>query len=415
MISAGSVRVVPISAVRGPTIADRFVNDAPLLLVYAQSLQASDGTTVQLRRLLADFPTPIWHIHWRMAAAFSDLPRNYLSLPVPPEPSYPFRRGAGFLRRTWRRWVVPPFVRSRLARAVRSSRQPRPQVAYVVVFDEMNAIFAREVLRAARIDRYVLHLMDLFHAHFDPRAQPAFAALIANASGVLAVSKRLADVIAPVARQPVEILPLVTGFEQPAAPASPAVPYLMMSGALYAADPSKLNFLHSAVVPAWQELAREISGIEWRYSGAQAYAFSPALRGLIKNCGLLPQPAWCETLAGARCALLPVMHRADDHYRFSVPSRLVDYLAAGVPVIAPSSPNTATGDFLDTFSHRGVIIANTAAEVHAALKRLFLDDDFHRQHAVAAQSAAPLFSIDRSRQRLREVFQRIASSPSHRG
>src|ERR1035437_4078595 len=291
------------------------MSDSPILLIYAPSLQSPDGTTVQLRRLLADFPAPVWHIHGPSPASFSDLPRNCVSLPIPLESHYPFRRGAGFLRRAWRRWCVLSFVRSGLAKAVRQFRTPTPRVAYVVIYDELNAVFAREALRAARIKRYVLHMMDLFHSPFDSRAQPTLAALIANASCVLAVSDRLANEIAPAARRPIEILPLVTGFVRPAMPASaPNAPYMMMSGALYAADPSKLNFLYTVVLPAWLELAKEIPPIQWLYTGADAYSFSLALRDVIKNCGLLPQAAWCQTLAGARCALLPVIHRSDDHY-----------------------------------------------------------------------------------------------------
>jgi hypothetical protein len=55
-----------------------------------------------------------------------------------------------------------------------------------------------------------------------------------------------------------------------------------------------------------------------------------------------------------------------------------------------------------------VIIANTQSEVHAALKRLFLDDDFHHHQVLAAQSAAPEFSVNRTRQHRYEVFQHIS-------
>jgi hypothetical protein len=68
------------------------------------------------------------------------------------------------------------------------------------------------------------------------------------------------------------------------------------------------------------------------------------------------------------------------------------------------------GDFLKAFSNRGVIIANTRLEVHAALKRLFLDDDFHHTQVLAAHSAAPQFSIHHSRRLPQEVFQRISPS-----
>jgi len=399
--------------VRAPSIPDAAggltaMNDIPILLIYAPSLQSSDGTTVQLRRLLAEFPTPVWHIHGYSPPAFADLPGNCASLPILLEPRYPFRKGAGFVRRAWRRWWVPRFVCSRLAQATRVHRAPPPQVAYVVVYDELHAVFARAVLGAAGVDRYVLHMMDLFHARFDARAQPNLAKLIAGASGVFAVSSRLADEIAPAARQPVEVLPLVTGFVRPSATSSVrTAPYLMMSGALYAGDPHRLDFLRNALLPAWLELVKEIPGIEWLYSGADAGSLPPPLRAVIKNCGLLDQATWCATLAGARCTVFPIIHHDGDHYRYSVPSRLVDSLAAGVPVIAPSCPNTATGDFLDAFSNRGVIVATTPEEVQVQLKRLFCDDDFHRRQVIAALSAAEGFSLKPTQRQLFEAIQRV--------
>jgi len=114
------------------------MTDSPLLLIYAPSLRNHDGTTVQLRRLLADFPVPVWHLHGPSGSSFTELPGNCVSLEVPLEPRYPFRRGAGFLRRSWRRWWVPRFVRSQLTRARREHQASAPRVAYVVIYDELN-------------------------------------------------------------------------------------------------------------------------------------------------------------------------------------------------------------------------------------------------------------------------------------
>ena len=203
-------------------------------------------------------------------------------------------------------------------------------------------------------------------------------------------------------------MPLATGFLAPAqGTPTPAAPYLMMSGALYAADARKLDYLYQKVVPAWTRLKREMPDIEWLYSGADTHSFSPALRALVKNCGMLPQEAWCHTLASARCTLQQIVHHADTHYRFSVPSRMVDYLAAGVPSLSPSSPGTATGDFLSSFEGKGVLVADTEENVFAALRRLFRDDAFHRAHAAAALAAAAQFSIARIRARLHGIFERL--------
>jgi hypothetical protein len=68
----------------------------------------------------------------------------------------------------------------------------------------------------------------------------------------------------------------------------------------------------------------------------------------ILDHGLLSHEAYQDLLRRCHLAYLPVSHPSHTVGRFSVPSRLADYLACGLPVIASTHPGTGIFSLLSS-------------------------------------------------------------------
>lgn len=388
--------------------------EAPLnlLLLYPLELRNGDGTTVQLRRLLAG-KDRIWHVYGVPGSKFDAIPDNVISIPVRIDPWYPFFKGARTMRQLWRRWVVGCLALRKLKRKQRSLGAVPPQSAYVVLLDDANAAHARSTLMATGISQYTLHLMDLFHTRFDPKQQPQLHALLAGATRVLTVSKRLADEIRPSCRVEVEVFPLASGCPSDLT-VKPDLdrPTVIMSGALYSAHPHKVLFFTEVLLPAWRQLQLELPQARWIYTGADGDYVKEVAGDSIEVLGLLEERAWAEILGSCCLGILPVIHSPDDHYKYSVPSRIVDYFYAGVPVLAPQTAGTATADFMRDHEGRGALCVSTKEEAYQAMKEMLTQPEVRARHAAGLQNCRGQFSGEAVRQALKTRLLQANNSPA---
>lgn len=381
----------------------------PLLLIYRFDLSAPDGTSVQLRRMLEGFDRPVVHVFQVPAS-----PRHATFAPpgfgkiLFADPNWPFRHGGRFVGRWWHRFMSQGALRREFRRLAKPE-WTNDSVAYVVVLDEEGAVFARRVLNALQPRAYALHLMDLFHEDgLNPATQPTLARLVKEATHVRCVCPALAREAQRLRTDPCEIAALLSSREVHNEPVSRSSRTAIMGGSLYASAPRKLGFFRDTFFPAWRELRTTIPVANLAYAGVDHAAFPSDAKPSIQDLGNLGDKDYYHHLRSARIAVLPISHHCDEVFRFSVVSRLVDYFAAGLPVIADRSPGTGTGEFLAQFEGKGAILVESKDEALFALKRFFLDDEFHQDQSRAAlQLASRLTSPAALRAHFREMIEKL--------
>ena len=111
-----------------------------------------------------------------------------------------------------------------------------------------------------------------------------------------------------------------------------------------------------------------VSRVELHYCGASGKQLPRELLGEILDHGLLSHEAYQDLLRRCHLAYLPVSHPSHTVGRFSIPSRLADYLACGLPVIASTDPGSGIFSFLSSLP-RGCAanVADTKALVQAVM------------------------------------------------
>jgi hypothetical protein len=374
----------------------------PLLLIYHQHLAASDGTSVQMVRLLENAGWSILHLHGRTDRRRPLKLADYRPVFLPTSFSLRKRRGYFRLLRLWHKWFTPGLARWRALTVGPESAGLKS--AYVVIYNEDQALFADAVLRAWNRPRYVLHLMDLMVDPVGPEFTPGLVKLLGNAAAVLVTAPRLGATVAPWSRVAPVTFPLATGLHLvPPLRTAQRQPRLLMCGGLYGDEPHRTEFLRGPVLSAWRRFNAEFPEARWVYAGPDTSDLGE-LAAYVTPLGRLDDADYAQTLRTARCALVPVVHQANEPWRYSVPSRLVDFLAAGLPALVPTAPGTAADDFAIRHAAHGIERVATEMDVYAALTRVFRDETYHTSQATAAYLGAQEHNLDVVRAALKSAL-----------
>ncbi len=358
-------------------------------LIYHLPLGEMDGTSVVLSRIYAQEAARVRQLYFRtgrfpVPAAF---PVEYAK----GDSNWPWAKGARFVQRSWRK-VVLPGILSRspwVAQTQKAVAENTITSLHVVVYDEPTAEFARRALDAGRLKRFTLHLMDLLlDDELSPSATPHLCWLLSHAHTVVVVSNRLHEFIRPFTAAATFVWPIPSGFSpldrQP--PSGNTAPWqVLISGAMYA---GKTGFLEHVFLPAWKQFQQTHPHTELVYMGKDIDGIPPSVRDCLRPLGVVPQDKLVETLRAASIALLPILHEATTPWRYSVPARISDYLAAGLPVIAPRTEGTATHDFLLQVGAPTTTLVARQDDVLATLTRLHDEPG----HWLAASRAATAFA-----------------------
>ena len=241
------------------------------------------------------------------------------------------------------------------------------------------------------------------------RALEAAGCLRVKAIVVPVVSPRLAREISAWRTEGVDVVPLLTGVDGPEYKEGAHGNYVLMSGALLASDRSKPEFLQKSFAAAWVRFKAIRSDARWIYTGRDYAFFDQPVASLAENLGLLDDESFRKILVRGTCAVLPIEHRVDG-WRFSVPSRLISLIAAGVPIIAPPNAGTATGDFLKDHEGEGVIIVRNEDECLSALKKLFTEPEFRLSRHLKALERGKAFCPKVGRERFMAALSRVTAS-----
>jgi hypothetical protein len=340
-------------------------------LIYHLPLGEMDGTTVVLRRIYAPEAAQVRQIYFRSGRF--PVPPDFAAEHVKGRINWPWHRGARFAQKIWRRFFFPPLLRrSHWVSAMKNAAANNAVTSvHVVVYSEETASFARLALEHAGLRTFTLHLMDLLlDQPIGPATTPHLCWLLQQAAAIATVSERLSAVIRPFTTIVPLVWPIPSGFPAIARslpPPSSRPWQVLLGGAMYA---GKAGFLENVFLPAWKRFQQTHPNTELVYMGKDIDGVPLTVRACIRSLGVVPHDRISETLGTASVALLPVLHEASTPWRYSVPARISDYLAAGLPVIAPHSEGTATHDFLLQVGQPAAALIARQEDVVAALIRL---------------------------------------------
>jgi hypothetical protein len=263
---------------------------------------------------------------------------------------FPFYRGRGVYMRCRDRlglnwWSRDQLNRAKLNRKLRTFRS-RPRRAWVICMNEWDASRACALWEGVGKPPFVLHVMDIFHDGLSEDETPVFRRLIREARHVLCISANIAAEMRNNEAKSVSLLPLCSSFSvdgrQPFGPPL----RIIISGTLWSHvyDNRALKLL----ADSWPAIKHQFPGVELHYSGLSGKQLPEQLRGEIQDHGLLSLEAYQDLLRRCHLAYLPVSHSSTTLGRFSLPSRLADYLACGLPIIACTDKGTAIASFLES-------------------------------------------------------------------
>lgn len=387
----------------------------PFYLFSRTGFAPNNGTSVQLSRLLAGKENQVIHLLWDTAEAGAQSLPYSIAIDDRSAWQWPFSRGKGLyaklarsLQLTW--WSDEEVGTSKLARHLR--RFPiAPRFAYVICMREWDARRILALWNAVGRPEYVLHVMDIFHLSLNERETPAFIELIRNARHVICISSLIESEVKAFGARETSILVCGTDFIPGQRDPARTSLRVVMGGAIWSdhyARNSALEFLETA----WPEIVLQHPHAELHYAGADGAKLPAGLRAVVKDHGLLDQPTYMKLLHGCDIAYLAVSHPSNSIGRYSVPSRLVDYFAVGLPTITCTDQGTSIASFMKSVPSGCAANIEDVAGLVGAINRFGSNPSVWSQaSAQAIEFAQAHLKTDRIREALFAVMSRCLSAP----
>jgi hypothetical protein len=393
----------------GPVCERGGVTDAgfPVALISPCELANTHGTGVQMLRLFGDGPRRFVHVHWASHSTLAGQrpDSQWLREPTP----WPWRTGRRFIRRVRDRvglsWWPGGVVNARRFRRLVQSLKHRPQAAYVVVSGEDDARRALSLLDLFGIAP-VPHVWDLDRDELEPSTMPALGELLRRAPRVLALNESIAEQLRRFGSFSVDVVPFVSGHS---AGSGWREPVLVLSGSL---GPRPHNGHLPIVAEALRQLRADCPAVRAVYFGAHSHRIPHELRSEIEDLGLISDDACGDVLARARLACLVTPDGNSCWDRHSIPSRIADYLACGLPILAMITRGNATHDLLSDPALRNAVRFTETADELVDAARVWLAEEpaWARASADAVTFAERHFSLAVVRNRVNDALAGAAAT-----
>jgi glycosyltransferase involved in cell wall biosynthesis len=279
----------------------------------------------------------------------------------------------------------------------------RCDVAYVNIAKEESALKMCSLLRFLGCP-YVVHLMDLYHDRLDPATMPGMCRLMSGASAVIALTDALKDEAAKFS--PRELITLGIGVEPGNRTAQPPAggPFrIVFTGRVYREG---LEMLESSL----PLIARAVSNVEFVYAGPHSATIPPILKERTQDFGFVNDAdQFQRILTDSHCAFLCGPHVLDNLGMYSFPSRVADYMMAGLPVVGAVNPASATWRMLKPLDGAGVVLTNSPEEIVAGFAQLAGSAARWRQASESSRGyACAHFSMEHIRRSIHCLLDRAA-------
>lgn len=386
----------------------------PFYLLYQTGLALTNGTSVQLVRLLEGIEDSALHLLWDVREAGATSVRQSLVL----DDTYRQAQAgatagvdAAPRARPW--WNGSALNRERLREELRQF-PIQPTRAWVFCGNERDATRAAEILAGLDNPPFLLHLMDIFHNRITPIETPHLFRMIKAANEVVCTSAAAATEVRRHRPERTHVLPCCSNFS-----AHNRRPWerrfrIVLSGTLW----DKFLWNHSPALDlfaaAWPEIKNRLKEVELHYAGSFAQQLPEVLARDVQDHGYVTPPKCERLLRDCHLAYLPVSLNAR-FGPYSVPSRLADYLACGLPTITCTTAGTGIFSFIQAVpAGAAVNVATTDELVNAVTDIAKNPARWSRLSAAAATYASEVLDADPIRVQLLEYLDRC-DLPRHAG
>lgn len=322
-------------------------------ILFVTSMPASRSNAIGLQTLyFAKALGRDWcHVYWDSGMGESEVPESH-QLNSAILRRWPSKIGRGFLMRQLESFRLGWWQGDRLM----DSKKPRLRgmlrnttFAYAAPLRNSEATKCREILEAAACP-FVVHIWDLS----DRILNADYAWLFSHAERVFCLSATMIDEICSAAPCNLSNLTFVRPSSKSRSASGPAGELKIALIGFLQAYQDGLMLLSRAI----DNLGGAFSKIQLIYIGPPAQLkYIPApLSHITEYAGFLDDESRDRALANCHVAYLPGPLLPPDsnlRSRHSIPSRMADYLAVGLPVVAATHPHSATFHFFSAIRGRG--------------------------------------------------------------
>jgi glycosyltransferase involved in cell wall biosynthesis len=374
-----------------------------ILVITAEFYRVATGSAVVMRNLLAQFAPESFTVLTREVAPqlSADVPPDIRVLTVRIDPPFTTRG-----ERYWRD-LAHPYIKRRIKRIVQRVRPALILAVYPTLHIFSAAIEAAE----ANGIPWVAYMHDTLAEQYRDTKHERWAEdvqhkVFTSAGAILVTGRGMVDLYR--AKHSVECRPLEIGYCEPIpttlAPPPAGVPYVFMGGTIYGVN-------KEAVV-------RTMQGAE--QAGARFRLAIPASWAFLKKLGIQQQNAERVYYASRKEYLEALFKQhilavalnwpdecsiPQDELATAFPTRAVEYLASGQPILVHCPENY----FLARFFHEhecGIVVSTRdIAALTAAIRTLVNGGPEVERLRCNALRAARIFAIDRIRTRLKQELE----------
>jgi hypothetical protein len=340
--------------------------DQRILFVTPYALSGRTAIGVQTKFLLKQFTNWV-HLSWEPEKGTPQLPNSHRA-EIGLLPLWPFTTGRGFLWQLINRSGLSWWRNDRLCQRYQKwllTVAQDTQACYLAPLDASGATRCRHIVEL--INRpFVVHLWDILDG--SPSADLRW--LLERAEHVFCVSKPLFN---------------------DAAAFNSSVDYLRFqrSGSRFLAKPpgptetfriALIGHLNSyqdglaLLMGALQQLKQEGTRTEVIYIGPKQglHLLPRHLREMVASVGFLSDERRDAVLSSCHAGFLPgpLKPQTDGRSKYSIPSRLLDFFAVALPVIAAVHPGSATANFLAPIAGKATFLLQRTEEICRVIQAL---------------------------------------------
>lgn len=323
---------------------------ASVLIIWKYSIEAQDGCSAQIKRLFENTKLIIIQIGSTKLTASHKAPFDFHYQHVQTYPPIELLFGGRTLRKIWKFTILKKQIQNIKKKFSKSGITPN--IAYIVAADNSQAELALAVLKEFDIKKYILHVMDIYEDNLRTLEETsALKTLVHKADKILSTTDSIGCVLNPYKST---TFPLVSSFATSPQKNHNTTIRFIMGGAIYESDNRCSHFLSTVILPAWLKTKTEYN-MEWVYYGNNFNRLPPDLKPHVKDLGVLTDPELEKTLKRSTVAILPILHGVDSKFRHSFPSRIYDFLAAGLPIITMPPNGSAFGVYIKKHANKSIV------------------------------------------------------------